>query len=96
MSPHNAIFFEASHWPSDHMIRSRPLIGRSPKIVSKIRIFVSKILEENGFKDLRKLVSMILEENSFKDFGGNLFQRFWRKIVSKILEEICFKDFGGN
>ena len=27
MSPSHAIFFEASHWPSDHMTRSRPLIG---------------------------------------------------------------------
>ena len=24
----HAIFFEASHWPSDHMTRSRPLIGQ--------------------------------------------------------------------
>ena len=29
MSPPNAIFVKASHWPSDHMIRSRPLIGVS-------------------------------------------------------------------
>ena len=26
--PSNAIFIEASHWPSGHMIRSRPLIGQ--------------------------------------------------------------------
>ena len=26
--PFHAIFFEASHWPSDHMTRSRPLIGQ--------------------------------------------------------------------
>ena len=26
--PFNAIFFEASYWPSDHMTRSRPLIGQ--------------------------------------------------------------------
>ena len=26
--PFHAIFFEASHWPSDHMPRSRPLIGQ--------------------------------------------------------------------
>ena len=66
------------------------------------RKFVSKILEENCFKDFggkflnrfwRKFVSNILEENSFKDFGGKLFQRFRRKIVSKIWEENCFKDF---
>ena len=25
--PISCNFFEASHWPSDHMIRSRPLIG---------------------------------------------------------------------
>ena len=24
------VFFEASHWPSGHMTRSRPLIGRPP------------------------------------------------------------------
>ena len=29
MFPSHAIFFEASHWPSDHMTRSRPLIGQS-------------------------------------------------------------------
>ena len=30
ISPFHVIFFEASHWPSGHMIRSRPLIGRPP------------------------------------------------------------------
>ena len=29
LSPSHAIFFNASHWPSDHMVRSRPLIGPS-------------------------------------------------------------------
>ena len=29
MSPFHAIFFKASHWPSDHMIISWPLIGLS-------------------------------------------------------------------
>ena len=28
VSPSHAIFFKTSHWPSGHMIRSRPLIGR--------------------------------------------------------------------
>ena len=28
LSPSHVIFFEASHWPSDHMISSRPLIGQ--------------------------------------------------------------------
>ena len=28
-------FFEASHWPSDYMIRSRPLIGRPPPYVDR-------------------------------------------------------------
>ena len=28
VSPPHAVFFEASHWPSRHMIRSRPVIGR--------------------------------------------------------------------
>ena len=28
LSPFHVIFFEASHWPSGHMIRSRLLIGR--------------------------------------------------------------------
>ena len=27
VSPSLAIFFKASHWPSGHMIRSRPIIG---------------------------------------------------------------------
>ena len=61
------------HWPSDHIIRSQPLIGRHPKIVSKI-------LEEFKKKDFggklfqrfrRKIVSKIKEKISFKDFGGN-------------------------
>ena len=26
--PSHAIFFEASHWPCDHMISLRPLIGQ--------------------------------------------------------------------
>ena len=30
MSPSHVIFFKVSHWPSDHMIRSRPLIGHPP------------------------------------------------------------------
>ena len=29
MSPSHAFFFEASYWSSDHMTRSRPLIGQS-------------------------------------------------------------------
>ena len=29
-APSGAVFSEASHWPSDHMIRSRPLIGQPP------------------------------------------------------------------
>ena len=69
------------HWPSDHMIRSQPLIGWPSKIVSKV-------LEEICFKDFvgklfqrfwRKLVSKILEEN-----------------ISKIAEKVSFKDFGGK
>ena len=28
LSPSHAIFFEVSHWPLDHMTRSRPLIGQ--------------------------------------------------------------------
>ena len=33
MSPPHPIFFKASHWLSDHMISSRPLIGQpSPPI----------------------------------------------------------------
>ena len=28
MSPPHAIYFKASHWPSDHMISSRPVIGQ--------------------------------------------------------------------
>ena len=28
LSPFHAFFFEASHWPSHHMTRSRPLIGQ--------------------------------------------------------------------
>ena len=29
LSPPHVIFFKASHWPSDHMISSGPLIGQS-------------------------------------------------------------------
>ena len=29
-APSSAVFFEASHWPSGHMTRSRPLIGQPP------------------------------------------------------------------
>ena len=29
-SPPNAIYFEASHWPSGHMVRSSPHIGQHP------------------------------------------------------------------
>ena len=38
LSPSHAIFFEASNWPSDHMTRSRPLIGGqkwTPKVAVK-------------------------------------------------------------
>ena len=34
MSPFHVIFFEASHWPSGHMINSRPLIGQ-PSFTTK-------------------------------------------------------------
>ena len=33
-APSCAVCFEASHWPSDHMIRFRPLIGRPPPPLS--------------------------------------------------------------
>ena len=33
LSPLCEIFFEASHWPSDHMIRFRPLIGWPPPLI---------------------------------------------------------------
>ena len=78
LSTFHVIYFQASHWPSDYMIRSRPLIGRPPKIVSMI-------MEEICFKDFggnqfqrcwRKLVSKILEGKCFKYFGGKKFQRF--------------------
>ena len=38
MSPPHVIYFEASHWPSDHMISSRPLIGQpsSPPFHTKL------------------------------------------------------------
>ena len=32
MSPPHVFFFQASHWPSDSMISSRPLIGQSSNI----------------------------------------------------------------
>ena len=31
-APSSAVFFEASHWPSGHMTRSRPLIGQPPNL----------------------------------------------------------------
>ena len=37
LSPSHAIFFEASHWPSGHMTRSRPLIGRPPLLFLKLK-----------------------------------------------------------
>ena len=33
--PFYVIFFEASHWPTDHMINSRPLIGQ-PSFTTKL------------------------------------------------------------
>ena len=84
------------HLPSDHMMRSKPLIGKHLKLFQRFwRKLVSKISEENSFKGLRKFVSKMLEEISFKDFGENFFQNFWKR-VSMVLEEISFKDFGGN
>ena len=34
LSPPNEIYFEASHWPSDHMSSSRPLIGQPPYLIA--------------------------------------------------------------
>ena len=36
MSPPHVIYFEASHWPSDHMISSRPFIGQPPPEINKL------------------------------------------------------------
>ena len=36
--PFSCNFFEASHWPSDHMITSRPLIGQ-PSFTTKLSFF---------------------------------------------------------
>ena len=49
LSPLHVIFFEASHWSSDHMISLRHLIGQ-PSFPTYLAI-VSKIWEEIGFKD---------------------------------------------
>ena len=45
--PFSCIFFQASHRPSGHMIRSRPLIGRSPLPPQKKQIwfFLIKITQ---------------------------------------------------
>ena len=42
--PSHAIFFEASHWPSDHMTRSRPLIGQAsfPTICTHMSMRLNK------------------------------------------------------
>ena len=42
LSPSDAIFFEASHWPSDHMISLRPLIGQ-PSFTTKLSIRVKGV-----------------------------------------------------
>ena len=53
--PLSCNFVDASHWPSDHMIRSGSLIGQPPKIVSKIlEDIFSKIEEEKCFKDFEE------------------------------------------
>ena len=47
LSPSHAIFFEAPHWPSGHMIRSRPLICQpSPLRPSKF-FFSNSTLKKN-------------------------------------------------
>ena len=42
LSPFHVTFFEASHWPSGHMISSRPLIKSflAPLLLSVCRIFI--------------------------------------------------------
>ena len=68
MSPLH-VFFEASHWPSGHMIRSRPLIGPPfPHVVLMGFFLLRKIMQPLSLKkrkeiksrDLSKIVSVLL------------------------------------
>ena len=49
--PH-VIFFKASHWPSDQMVRSRPLIGQSELcLIDKNSEEVHNLQSPDGFLD---------------------------------------------
>ena len=47
LSPSHAMFFDASHWPSDHMITSRPLIGQ-PSFPNILRWWRAGVGEGGG------------------------------------------------
>ena len=59
--PFHVIFFEASHWPSGHMIRSRPLIGR-PRAATGVGI-PKNSLYTDYFHDSIFLPSCCCENN---------------------------------
>ena len=51
MSPFHVIFFEASLWPSGHMINSRPLIGQL-SFTTKLRTLAAAVaMEAGGMKE---------------------------------------------
>ena len=55
LSPSHAIFFEASYWPSGHMISSRPLIGHSPSLpnLALAAVLLSASVERVGVSRMR-------------------------------------------
>ena len=95
-SPFHVIFFEASHWPSGHMIRSRPLINRpsAPPSLPPQPQKIKKITQPNFFLQEK---SRNLKKKS-GDKSGNL-----SKIVSVLLSASferffvsCMWDFSSS
>ena len=82
MSPSHAIYFEASHWPSGHMIRSRSLIGPSGHMIrSRPRI-------DRGGKNKTKNIFNNAKKQVNHEITSNLYWAYYshrsRELVSPV------------
>ena len=87
LSPFHVIFFEASHWPSGHMISSRPLIGQRQRrwrggVNKNLKSFLAAVLLSPSVK--RFFVSRVrdfLMSFSCQSLGFNRVKvyKFWVK-----------------
>ena len=87
-SPLHSLFFEASHWPWDHIISSRPLIGQPPQM------FLFLFLMQNAYLIVSGASICIGWEIRCLPYAGFFFivyfiAKVWKKQETRRKEKQC-------